>query len=54
MARSETAEAYANALQRALAPPTPDSVADARAMARRHDWSVVVPRIRRVYDEARC
>jgi hypothetical protein len=21
-------------------------------MARRHDWSVVVPRIRRVYDEA--
>jgi hypothetical protein len=24
----------------------------AQAMARRHDWRVVVPRIRRVYDEA--
>jgi len=29
-----------------------DQVARAQAMARRHDWSVVVPRIRRVYDEA--
>ena len=39
-------------LRRALAPSTPDQAARARAMARRHDWSVVVPRIRRVYDEA--
>ncbi len=51
MASSDTADAYADALQRALVPSTPDSVARARAMARRHDWSVVVPRIRRVYDE---
>ena len=51
MATSDTADAYADALQRALVPSTPDSVARARAMARRHDWSVVVPRIRRVYDE---
>ena len=54
MARSETPEAYADALSRALVPPTPGSVARAQAMARRHDWSVVVPRIRRVYDEALC
>jgi phosphatidyl-myo-inositol alpha-mannosyltransferase len=52
MARAETAGAYADALQRALAPATPADAARARAMARRHDWSVVVPRIRRVYDEA--
>ena len=52
MSRSESSEDYADALQRALAPSTPDQVARARAMARRHDWSVVVPRIRRVYDEA--
>jgi phosphatidylinositol alpha-mannosyltransferase len=52
MARVDTAASYADALQRALAPPTPDDVARARAMARRHDWSVVVPRIRRVYEEA--
>jgi phosphatidyl-myo-inositol alpha-mannosyltransferase len=52
MARSEDVEAYADALQRALVPATPEAVARARAMARRHDWSVVVPRIRRVYDEA--
>ena len=51
MATSDTADAYADALQRALVPSTPESVARARAMARRHDWSVVVPRIRRVYDE---
>jgi len=42
----------AEALERALIPATPDSVVRARAMARRHDWRVVVPRIRRVYDEA--
>jgi phosphatidylinositol alpha-mannosyltransferase len=52
MARSETPDAYADALQRALAPSPPDVVARARAMARRHDWSVVVPRIRRVYEGA--
>jgi phosphatidylinositol alpha-mannosyltransferase len=52
MARSETPEDYAEALRRALAPSTPESVARARAMARRYDWSVMVPRIRRVYDEA--
>jgi hypothetical protein len=52
MATSDTADAYADALQRALAPSTLESVARARAMARRHDWSVMVPRIRRVYDEA--
>jgi phosphatidyl-myo-inositol alpha-mannosyltransferase len=52
MARSETPEAYADALERALVPATPDAVACAHAMARRHDWRVVVPKIRRVYDEA--
>ena len=52
MAASDTPEAYAAALQRALVPSAPETVARARAMARRHDWSVVVPRIRRVYDEA--
>ena len=52
MARSDTPEAYADALQRALAPTTGEVVACAHAMARRHDWSVVVPRIRRVYDDA--
>ena len=52
MARSDTAEAYAEALQRALAPATPDAVARARAMAWRYDWSVMAPRIRRVYEDA--
>lgn len=52
MAEAETPEAYAAALQRALAPPTAGSIAAARALARRHDWSVVVPKIRRVYEEA--
>jgi phosphatidyl-myo-inositol alpha-mannosyltransferase len=52
LARSDTPEAYAEALQRALAPATPDVVARALAMARRYDWSVMVPRIRRVYEDA--
>ncbi|HEX3644519.1 MAG TPA: glycosyltransferase, partial [Vicinamibacterales bacterium] len=52
MSRSEAPEDYAEALQRALAPSTPDQVARARTMARRHDWGVIVPRIRGVYDEA--
>jgi glycosyltransferase involved in cell wall biosynthesis len=51
MAGAETPEAYADALRRALAPSTLEVVALAREMARRHDWRVVVPRIRRVYDE---
>ena len=54
MSASETPEAYADALRRALVPSTPDAVARARGMARRYDWSVVVPRIRRVYEEALC
>ena len=52
MAQSETPEAYAAALQRTLAPPTQLYLTDARAMARRHDWSRIVPRIRQVYLEA--
>jgi hypothetical protein len=35
-----------------LVPATPDEIARARAMARRYDWSVMVPRIRRVYEDA--
>ena len=54
MSRSEDPDDYAEALRRALAPSTPGQVAQAQAMARRHDWSVVVPRIRRVYDDARA
>ena len=52
MARSETPDAYADALQRALEPASPAVIARARAMARRHDWSTVVPQIRAVYEEA--
>jgi phosphatidylinositol alpha-mannosyltransferase len=52
MAQSETPEAYAVALERALAPVTQPYVTDARAMARRYDWSRIVPRVRRVYLEA--
>jgi glycosyltransferase involved in cell wall biosynthesis len=51
-ARSDTPAAYAEALRRALVPPTPDYSARARAMARRYDWSRIVPQIRRVYDDA--
>ncbi len=52
MARSDAHADYAEALRRALRPPTPESVADAQRMARSFDWSGIVPRIRRVYDEA--
>ena len=52
MARSETAASYADALSRALVPPTSESVACARAKAREHDWAVIVPRIKAVYEEA--
>ena len=52
MAQAEAPEAFAEALERALAPRTPDYVARARQVARRHDWSRIAPRIRRVYEEA--
>ena len=52
MAASVSAADYAAALQRALAPATPHYVERARTAARQHDWSVVVPMIRAVYDEA--
>jgi phosphatidylinositol alpha-mannosyltransferase len=52
MARSQTPEDYAEALERALVPATATDVARARAMARAYDWTAIVARIRRVYDEA--
>ena len=52
MAASQSPADFASALRRALEPAAPDYVAAARAMARRFDWSVIVPRIRRVYEEA--
>lgn len=50
MARSESAADYADALGRALVPQTPEDARRARQMARDFDWSVIVPRIRAVYD----
>jgi phosphatidylinositol alpha-mannosyltransferase len=52
MAESEAPRAYADALLRALAPSTPDAATRARAMARRYDWSEIVPQIRQVYAAA--
>jgi phosphatidylinositol alpha-mannosyltransferase len=52
VAQSATPEAYAAALERALAPADQTYLADARAMARRYDWGRIVPRIRDVYGEA--
>jgi glycosyltransferase involved in cell wall biosynthesis len=52
VAQSETPEAYAAAIERALAPADQTYLADARAMARRYDWGRIVPRIRDVYGEA--
>ncbi len=52
MAAAKTPGAYAESIRRALVAPTPKYIADARQTARRYDWSVIVPRIRRVYDEA--
>jgi phosphatidylinositol alpha-mannosyltransferase len=52
MARSCQPEDYVNALRRALEPPSAAFVARARGMARAHDWSQIVPRIRRVYEAA--
>jgi phosphatidylinositol alpha-mannosyltransferase len=52
MAASQSPADFASALRRALVPAAPDYVERARAMARRFDWSVIVPQIRRVYDAA--
>jgi glycosyltransferase involved in cell wall biosynthesis len=52
IAAAETAESYAAALERALAPVEADYAARARAMAGRYDWSQIVPKIRTVYEEA--
>jgi phosphatidylinositol alpha-mannosyltransferase len=52
MAASESATDLSVAIAKALAPAAPDYGDRAHAMARRFDWSAVVPRIRRVYDEA--
>jgi phosphatidylinositol alpha-mannosyltransferase len=51
MAAGQSVATYADALRRALLPATPEYRARAQAMARRHDWSEVVPRIRNVYEE---
>lgn len=52
VARSCSPEDYAEALRRALVPPTAEFARRARDMAQAHDWSRIVPRIRRVYEEA--
>jgi len=52
MAESQSPQAYAAALRRALDARADDYESHARRMARRFDWSVIVPQIRRVYDEA--
>jgi len=52
MAASQAPADFSAAILRALAPTAPDYVARARAMARRFDWSVIVPQIRRVYEAA--
>ena len=52
MASSQSAADLSAAIARALAPTSPDYLSRARAMARRFDWGAIVPRIRRVYDEA--
>lgn len=52
MAASQSAGDLASAIRRTLEPVAADYVSRAHAMARQFDWSVIVPRIRRVYDEA--
>jgi phosphatidylinositol alpha-mannosyltransferase len=52
IAQAEAPDAYAAALERALAPSAPGAAARARAMARSYDWSRMVPRIRQVYEDA--
>jgi len=52
MAHSESAADYAEALTRALVPATPEYQAAAHSMALSYDWSVIVPRIRHVYEQA--
>jgi phosphatidylinositol alpha-mannosyltransferase len=52
MAPSCRPEDYADALRRALVPPSRAFVTRAHDMARAHDWSRIVPRIRQVYEAA--
>ncbi len=52
MASSQSAADLSAAIARALAPTSLDYLSHARAMARRFDWGAIVPRIRRVYDDA--
>jgi len=52
VASSESPADYAEVLLRALEPSTPVDVTRAQHMARRFDWSLTAPRIRRVYEQA--
>lgn len=52
MARSFKPEDFADALRRALVPPSAAFLMRARETAQAHDWSQIVPRIRQVYDTA--
>ena len=52
MAASEAPTDYAEALRRALTPASADYVTRAQLMAQSYDWSLIVPQIRQVYDEA--
>ena len=52
IAASQSPDAYAHSLRRALAPSSITDVERARAMARRYAWTEIVPRIRRVYADA--
>ena len=52
MARSETPPPMPRRCSERSCRRRRDTSRSARAMARRHDWSVVVPRIRRVYEDA--
>lgn len=50
LAASDAPADYADALRRALRNATPAQAACARAMARQFDWTMVVPKIREVYE----
>ena len=52
IAASQSPDAYAHSLRRALTPSSRTDVERARAMARRYAWTEIVPRIRRVYADA--
>jgi phosphatidylinositol alpha-mannosyltransferase len=52
IARAQSAEALADALRRALQPSPPGYVEMAHALAGRHAWTEIVPRIRQVYADA--